>query len=108
FPDHPLVKQTVRDCLEEAMDYNALADILARIHRGELTLVSRDTPEPSPLAHEILNAKPYAFLDDAPLEERRTQAVYTRRTADPSRANDLGGFGPDAIDRGRVEARPVS
>jgi ATP-dependent helicase Lhr and Lhr-like helicase len=106
IPDHPLVKQTVRDCLEEAMDCNALANILARIHRGELTLVSRDTPEPSPLAHEILNAKPYAFLDDAPLEERRAQAVYTRRTADPSRANELGALDPEAIDRVRDEARP--
>ena len=79
IPDHPLVMQTVRDCLQEAMDFEGLAAVLARIHRGELRLVSRDTAEPSSLAHEILNARPYAFLDDAPLEERRTQAVQTRR-----------------------------
>jgi ATP-dependent helicase Lhr and Lhr-like helicase len=106
IPDHPLVNQTVRDCLEEAMDYDALAGILARIHRGELTLISRDTPEPSPLAHEILNARPYSFLDDAPLEERRTQAVYTRRVAEPSGAADLGALDQAAIDRVRGEARP--
>jgi ATP-dependent Lhr-like helicase len=106
IPDHPLVKQTVRDCLEEAMDYDALARVLASIHQGGLTLVSRDTPEPSPLAHEILNARPYAFLDDAPLEERRAHAVYTRRASEPSSAADLGALDPDAIDRVRDEARP--
>src|SRR5207248_1484344 len=79
IPDHPLVAQTVRDCLEEAMDFDGLTRVLERIHRGEMRLVSRDTPEPSPLAHEILNARPYAFLDDAPLEERRAHAVQTRR-----------------------------
>ena len=88
------------------MDFDALAEILARIHRGELTLVSRDTPEPSPLAHEILNARPYSFLDDAPLEERRTQAVYTRRVAEPSGAGHLGALDQAAIDRVRDEARP--
>ncbi len=79
IPDHPLVNQTVRDCLEEAMDLDGLVEVLSRIHRGELRLVSRDTPEPSVFAHEILNARPYAFLDDAPLEERRAHAVQTRR-----------------------------
>ena len=76
IPDHPLVSQTVRDCLEEAMDFDGLA-ARARAHpsRRRCGCVARDTPEPSPLAHEILNARPYAFLDDAPLEERRTQAV---------------------------------
>jgi ATP-dependent Lhr-like helicase len=106
IPDHPLVRQTVRDCLEEAMDYDALAGVLARIHHGGLTLVSRDTPEPSPLAHEILNARPYAFLDDAPLEERRAHAVYTRRATEPSSAADLGALDPAAVDRVRDEARP--
>src|SRR5204862_4691489 len=76
IPDHPLVNQAVRDCLEEAMDFEGLATVLTRIHSGEIELIARDTPEPSPLAHGILNAAPYAFLDDAPLEERRTQAVY--------------------------------
>ncbi|OLC74589.1 MAG: hypothetical protein AUH72_21550, partial [Acidobacteria bacterium 13_1_40CM_4_65_8] len=106
IPDHPLVNQTVRDCLEEAMDFNQLIDVLARIHRGELTLVSRDTVEPSPLAHEILNARPYAFLDDAPLEERRAHAVQSRRATDPSSAGDLGALDQAAIDRVRDEARP--
>jgi ATP-dependent Lhr-like helicase len=106
IPDHPLVAQTVRDCLDEAMDFEGLAAILGRIERGELTLVTRDTPEPSPLAHEILNARPYAFLDDAPLEERRTQAVYARRAGDPGSANDLGRLDPAAIERVCDEARP--
>ncbi len=106
IPDHPLVSQAIRDCLEEAMDFNGLARVLERIHAGELQLVTRDTPEPSPLAHEILNARPYAFLDDAPLEERRTQAVYARRAGEPSSARDLGALDADAIARVRDEVRP--
>jgi ATP-dependent Lhr-like helicase len=105
IPDHPLVAQTVRDCLEEAMDYPALAALLERIHRGEIRCVARDTPEPSPLAHEILNARPYAFLDDAPAEERRTRAVYTRRATEPSTAADLGALDAAAIARVRDEQR---
>src|SRR5262249_8271313 len=81
-PDHPLVAQTVRDCLEEAMDLPGLTAVLTRVHAGAIRCVSRDTPEPSAFAHEILNARPYAFLDDAPLEERRTQAVQTRRAGE--------------------------
>jgi ATP-dependent Lhr-like helicase len=106
IPDHPLVAQAIRDCLEEAMDFNGLARVLERIHAGELQLVTRDTPEPSPLAHEILNARPYAFLDDAPLEERRTQAVYARRASEPSSARDIGALDADAIARVRDEVRP--
>jgi ATP-dependent Lhr-like helicase len=106
IPDHPLVSQTIRDCLDEAMDFDGLARVLTRIHAGELRLVTRDTPEPSPLAHEILNARPYAFLDDAPLEERRTQAVYARRASDPSSAKDIGALDAQAIERVRDEARP--
>src|SRR5260221_7345953 len=102
IPDHPLVKQVVRDCLEEAMDYEGLARVLTRIHAGELQLVACDTTEPSPLSHDILNARPYQFLDDAPLHERRTQAVYTRRTA----SNDLGALDATAIARVRDEERP--
>ncbi len=102
LPDHPLVNQVVRDCLEEAMDFDGLTRVLTRIHAGEIECIARDTTEPSPLAHEILNAKPYAFLDDAPLEERRTQAVMTRR----STSNDLGALDPNAIERVRDEARP--
>jgi ATP-dependent helicase Lhr and Lhr-like helicase len=106
IPDHPLVNQTVRDCLEEAMDLESLRAVLARIHRGELQLVARDTPEPSVFAHEILNAKPYAFLDDAPLEERRSLAVQTRRGTDTSDADALGALDPAAIERVREEVRP--
>ena len=106
IPDHPLVKQTVRDCLQEAMDFEGLRAVLGRIHRGELQLVARDTPEPSLFAYDILNAKPYAFLDDAPLEERRTHAVQTRRAGEPTGAADLGALDEAAIDRVRVEERP--
>ena len=68
--------------------------------------MTRDTPEPSPISHEILNARPYAFLDDAPLEERRTQAVYARRASEPATAGDIGALDPEAIARVRDEARP--
>jgi ATP-dependent Lhr-like helicase len=106
IPDHPLVKQTVRDCLQEAMDFEGLRGVLERIHRGDLRLVARDTPEPSFFAHEILNARPYAFLDDAPLEERRAHAVQTRRAGEPSSAGDLGALDAAAIERVRDEERP--
>ena len=86
-PDHPLVNQTVRDCLDEAMDFER-SDRGAHAHRrGRAAMRARATPpEPSAFAHEILNAKPYAFLDDAPLEERRTQAVQTRMAIDRAAA----------------------
>ena len=105
IPDHPLVNQTVRDCLDEAMDFAGLSGVLDRIHRGELRLIARDTPEPSAFAHDVLNAKPYAFLDDAPLEERRTMAVHTRRATDLS-AGDMGALDEAAIERVRDEERP--
>jgi ATP-dependent Lhr-like helicase len=106
IPDHPLVGQTVRDCLQEAMDFEGLRDLLDRIHKGNLRLVARDTPEPSVFAHEILNARPYAFLDDAPLEERRAHAVLSRRAGEVSSAGDLGALDEAAIDRVRDEERP--
>ena len=106
IPDHPLVSQTVRDCLEEAMDFDGLAGVLDRIHGGDIRCIARDTPEPSALSHEILNARPYAFLDDAPLEERRTMAVHARRATEPSVAGDLGALDPAAIERVREEQRP--
>jgi ATP-dependent Lhr-like helicase len=106
IPDHPLVTQTIRDCLHEAMDFDGLTRVLSRIQEGGLELLTRDTPEPSPIAHEILNARPWAFLDDAPLEERRTQAVYQRRATEPSSANDIGALDPQAIARVRDEVRP--
>jgi ATP-dependent Lhr-like helicase len=105
-PDHPLVEQTLRDCLEEAMDVQGLEDLLRRIEAGGVELVARDVVEPSPLAHEILKAQPYAFLDDAPLEERRTQAVSLRRWLDPETASDLGALDAAAIARVRDEAWP--
>ncbi len=105
LPDHPLVRQTVRDCLFEAMDTERLRGILGRAERGELRLHARDTTEPSPFSHEILNAKPYAYLDDAPLEERRTRAISLRRTL-PEHQRDLGVLDPEAIARVIAEARP--
>ena len=104
IPDHPLVAQTVRDCLEEAMDIDGLTAVLDRIHRGELRLISRDTPEPSVFAHEIVNARPYAFLDDAPLEERRAHAVQSRRVGGDDAT--FGTLDADAIARVVDEARP--
>lgn len=96
-PDHPLVAQTLDDCLHEAMDAQGWLALLRRMERGELRLICRDLPAPSPLAAAILNARPYAFLDDAPLEERRTQAVLARRWRDPQSADDLGALDADAI-----------
>ena len=104
LPDHPLVNQTVRDCLEEAMDLTGFQEVLARIHRGEVTCVSRDTPEPSVFCNDIINARPYAYLDDAPLEERRTRAVQTRRAG--ATAHDVGALDQSAIDHVRDEVRP--
>jgi ATP-dependent Lhr-like helicase len=106
IPTHPLVAQTVRDCLEEAMDIDGLEALLAAIERNEKHLIAKEMIEPSPLAAEILNARPYAYLDDAPLEERRTRAVYQRRWLDPEKAADIGKLDPAAIDRVRDEAWP--
>ena len=106
IPDHPLVEQTIEDCLHEAMDLAGLEAMLTDMESGKIACVARDLPEPSPLSHEILNARPYAFLDDAPLEERRTQAVQTRRAFEPGSADDLGALDADAIARVRDEAWP--
>ena len=105
IPDHPIVRQTVRDCLFEAMDTERLRHILERMERGEIRLHARDTTEPSPFSHEVLNAKPYAFLDDAPLEERRARALSLRRTL-PEHQRELGRLDADAIERAVAEARP--
>src|SRR2546425_6981890 len=88
------------------MDFPGLKRVLEEMAAGRFTLVARDTPEPSALAHEVLNAKPYAFLDDAPLEERRTQAVITRRGLDVKTADELGTLDPAAIERVKDEAWP--
>ncbi len=106
IPDHPLVRQTVDDCLHEAMDSEGWLALLRRMECGEVELLARDLPAPSPLAMEILGARPYAFLDDAPLEERRTQAVLARRWSDPESPDDLGALDPEAIAAVREEAWP--
>ncbi len=106
IPDHPLVRQTLEDCLHEAMDSEGWLSLLRRMESGEVELLTRDLPAPSPLAMEILGARPYAFLDDAPLEERRTQAVLARRWSDPESADDLGALDPEAIAAVGAEAWP--
>jgi ATP-dependent Lhr-like helicase len=106
IPDHPLVSQTIRDCLEEAMDLPLLLQILSRIHGGDVRCIARDTVEPSPLSHEIINSKPYAFLDDAPLEERRAHAVQTRRATDDQDTIALGVLDADAIESVSIDAWP--
>ena len=105
-PDHPLVRQTMHDCLQEAMDVRRWLEVLQGIQDGHITLVARDTREPSPFSHELLNANPYAFLDDAPLEERRTRAVTTRRSLTPGDFRELGQLDPAAIAQVQAEAWP--
>ena len=108
IPDHPLVNQALRDSLEEAVDLQGLLKVLFRLVKGEIKTISRDTPEPSVLSHELLNSAVYTFLDDAPLEERRTRAVQTRRATEIRKADDLGALDPAAIARVREEAWPVA
>jgi ATP-dependent Lhr-like helicase len=105
-PDHPLVRQTIDDCVNVVMDLPGLKTILEKIRSGEIRCIARDLPEPSPLAAEILSARPYAFLDDAPAEERRTLAVYTRRAYESSNADDLGALDAAAIERVKDQAWP--
>jgi len=107
IPEHPLVAQTLWDCLHEAMDVDGLVAILSALERGEIEVLSHDLPHPSPLAAEILSARPYAYLDDAPLEERRTRAVAARRWLDPQAAAELGQLSAPAIEAVRSEARPA-
>ncbi len=104
-PDHPLVKETIANCLHEAMDVDGLRALIAAIERGEIRTVAVDTPAPSPMSHEILHANPYAFLDDAPLEERRARAVALRRT-DPDLARGVGALDGTAIAEVRAQAWP--
>jgi len=105
-PSHPLVNQAIHDCLHEAMDIEGLVHLLKGIEQGGIEVVACDLPTPSPLSQEILSAKPYAFLDDAPLEERRTQAVVSRRWLDPQTAAEFGKLDPRAIAQVREEAWP--
>jgi ATP-dependent Lhr-like helicase len=106
-PDHPLVAEAVHDCLSEAMDAAGLERVLADLRDGRITRVVRETPEPSVFAHEILNANPYAFLDDAPLEERRSRAVAVRRGLPAALADGLGAIDPDALAAVVEAARPA-
>src|SRR5437660_6666334 len=106
IPDHPLVKQTIDDCLTEAMDIEGLEKVLRKIEHGQIRCIARDLPEPSPLASEILNARPSAFLDNAPLEDRRTQAVYTRRASERNGSDGLGVLDAAAIESVEKEAWP--
>ncbi len=106
-PDHPLVQETLRDCLEEAMDLEGLTTILKKIESGEMPCLSVESPAPSPFAHEILNANPYAFLDDAPLEERRSRAVNMRQMLSPEEAATVGALDSKAIASVCEEAWPL-
>ncbi len=107
IPRHPLVEQTVNDCLNDLMDIAGLEEILRAYENGRIRFHCRDLGGPSPLAQEILNARPYAFLDDAPAEERRTNAVIARRFLDPADAANLARLSPEAIAQVRSEAWPA-
>ncbi len=107
IPDHPLVNETVRDCVTEAMDVEGLTRLLERIEQGTIRCLAVDTPVPSPFSHEILNANPYAFLDDAPLEERRARAVEMRRTLPAEMAGQVGALDQAAIEEVQGESWPV-
>jgi ATP-dependent Lhr-like helicase len=104
--DHPIVAQTVEDCLTEAMDVDGFLEVLCGLKDGSIERRAVDTVEPSAFARGILSSQPYSFLDDAPLEERRTQAVHSRRVLDVRSADELGTLDPGAIARVREEAWP--
>jgi ATP-dependent Lhr-like helicase len=104
--DHPLVRQTIDDCLSEATDIEGLIEVLKGLRDGSIERVAVDTTEPSAFARGILNSELYSFLDDAPLEERRTQAVLNRRTLDVRTMDDIGALDPAAVERVRREAWP--
>jgi len=106
--EHPLVRQTIGDCLTEATDIEGLVEILREVRGGEIECVAVDTPTPSAFARGILASQPYTFLDDAPLEERRTRAVITRRTLSRQDADEIGALDPIAVQRVREEAWPTA
>ena len=107
LPDHPLMWQTMEDCLHEALDIDGLNAVLARIEQGEISLLPRDTREPSPFAYELLNANPYAFLDGGEIQERRAMAATTRRGLSIDSVRDLGRLDPEAIRQVVLEAQPL-
>ena len=106
IPDHPLVKQSIDDCLREFMDVDGFLALLRRIEDGSLQVECRDLSAPSPLSHAVLGARPYAFLDDGDAEGRRTRSVSTDRLLDPKDAADLGRLDPAAIEKVKAEAWP--
>jgi ATP-dependent Lhr-like helicase len=105
-PDHPLIREVMKDIFYEAMDLDGLKELLRKIHAGEIKCIAVDTPVPSVFSHEILNSNPYAYLDDAPLEERRARAVEMRRTLPESVLKEVGGLDPAAIAEVKSEAWP--
>ncbi len=105
IPDQVLIDQTVRDCLTEAHDIAGLEEILSRIESGEIRLHARDVTEPSPMSHEIINGRPFTFLDDAPLEERRSRAVQLRQTL-PVNQRELGALDAKVIEQVQSEVAP--
>ncbi len=107
IPDHPLVQQTVQDCLQEAMDCVRFEQVLGRMASGGIELLARDTREPSPFCYELIHANPYAFLDDAPLEERRIRALATRHRLDPQVFSDLTSLDPSAVSQVVSDAWPL-
>ena len=107
LPDHPLVNQTMEDCLHEALDVDGMTRVLSDFRQGDITFIPRDTREPSPFCFELLNANVYAFLDGGELQERRARAVSTRRSLTVEAVSDLGRLDPEAIARVRAEAAPL-
>lgn len=105
-PDHPLVREVMKDIFQEAMDLEGLKNVLRKIRSGEIKCIAVDTPVPSVFSHEILNSNPYAYLDDAPLEERRARAVEMRRTLPESVLQEVGALDPAAIAEVRADAWP--
>ncbi len=105
-PDHPLVKQTIDDCLHETMDVDGFLGLLGKIEDGSVQVECRDLTAPSPLSHAVLGARPYAFLDDGDAEGRRTRSITMDRNLEPNDAADLGRLDPDAIARVKTEAWP--
>src|SRR5207248_1774623 len=106
IPNHPLVNEVMKDVLTEAMDIDGLKRVLRDMNEGRIRCIAVDTPVPSQFSHEILNANPYAYLDDAPLEERRARAVEMRRMLPESVLEEVGKLDPAAINQVRSEAWP--
>jgi ATP-dependent helicase Lhr and Lhr-like helicase len=105
-PDHPLVREVMKDIFHEALDLEGLKDVLRKINSGQIKCIAVDTPVPSVFSHEILNTNPYAYLDDAPLEERRARAVEMRRSLPESVLQEVGALDPAAIAEVRAGAWP--